>query len=73
MFGEADDNARLVAEMFAVHHETGLTPRQLAEQRAELLEALCELVNAYEPDDLSEDCPHLQKARAAIARARGEG
>lgn len=33
-------DAHLIAEAFNVHHETGLTPRQLAEQRAELLEAL---------------------------------
>ena len=33
-------NARLIAEAGTVLHETGLTPRQLAEQRAELLEAV---------------------------------
>lgn len=38
-------DANLIAESFNVLHETGLTPRQLAEQRAELLEAL-QLVNA---------------------------
>lgn len=32
--------AHLIAEAFNVYHETGLTPRQLADQRAELLEAL---------------------------------
>lgn len=35
-----EGNATLIAEAGNVHHETGLTPRQLAEQRAELLEAL---------------------------------
>lgn len=33
-------NARLIAEAGTVAHETGLTPRQLVEQRAELLHAL---------------------------------
>ena len=33
-------NAQLIAEAGTVATETGLTPRQLAEQRAELLEAL---------------------------------
>lgn len=37
---DAGKNARLTAEAGTVYHETGLTPRQLAEQRAELLEAL---------------------------------
>lgn len=37
---EQETNARLIAEAGTVYHETGLTPRQLAEQRAELLEAL---------------------------------
>ena len=32
--------AQIAEEAFNVHAETGLTPRQLAEQRAELLEAL---------------------------------
>lgn len=35
-----EDNANLIAEAGTVYHETGLTPRQLAEQRDELLEAL---------------------------------
>lgn len=33
-------NATFIAESFTVAHETGLTPRQLAEQRDELLTAL---------------------------------
>jgi hypothetical protein len=36
---EGQANAALIAEAGTVHHETGLTPRQLAEQRQELLEA----------------------------------
>ena len=34
------DNARLIAEAGTVHHETGLTPRQLVERVKELEEAL---------------------------------
>ena len=44
----AEANARLIAEAGTVLHETGLTPRQLAEQRAELLEALQRLEKAGE-------------------------
>ena len=39
-------NARLIAEAGTIATETGLTPRQLAEQRAELLEALRDLLKA---------------------------
>ncbi|MDI9430672.1 MAG: hypothetical protein QM570_03000 [Planctomycetota bacterium] len=35
----ADANARLIAEVGTVYHETGLTPRELAEQREELRNA----------------------------------
>ena len=38
--GDNEANANLIAEAFNVLHETGLTPRQLDEQRRELLEAL---------------------------------
>lgn len=37
---EAESNAALIAEAGTVYQETGLTPRQLAEQRDELLAAL---------------------------------
>jgi hypothetical protein len=33
------DNARLIAEAGTVFHETGLSPRQIAERNAELVEA----------------------------------
>lgn len=70
---EAEANARLIAEAGTVYHETGLTPRQLADQRAELLEALRELATEEYRDD---DDPILHKARskarAAIQRATGE-
>lgn len=37
---ERHANGKLIAEAGTVYHETGLSPRQLAEQREELLEAL---------------------------------
>lgn len=37
---EAKNNAKALHELIAVREETSLTPRQLAEQRAELLSAL---------------------------------
>jgi hypothetical protein len=40
--GERDANAELIAEAFNVCHETGRTPRQLADERAELIVALKE-------------------------------
>ena len=41
---EREANARLIAQAGTVYHETQLTPRQLADQRAELLAALRRLV-----------------------------
>lgn len=59
-------NANLIAEAGTVYHETGLTPRQLAEQRAELL-LLCRTAL----DAWTGDGPPvvLDDLRAAIARA----
>ena len=68
---------KFIDEACAIADETGLTPRQLAQQRAELLEALiafrdggpsggqdfAEWHRSYEPA--------IAKARAAIARAMG--
>lgn len=42
-------NARLIAEAGTVYHETGLTPRQLVEQRDGLLKALRCAVNMALP------------------------
>lgn len=73
--GEA--NAELVADAFNTREETGLTPRQLAEQRAALLEACKSLYDellrdhygeGYEPDA---DEP-MGVAREAIALAQGD-
>jgi hypothetical protein len=70
-------NADLWAEATNTHHETGLTPRQLAEQRAELLEALQRLVSEavqaeYDGSPLMAEMPwdEIVSARTAIATAR---
>ncbi len=70
--GEA--NAHLMAEAGTVASETGLTPRQLAEQREELLEAL-ERMTMHAKSMVGEpyhDFNWIVQAEAAIARARGE-
>ena len=77
-------NARLIAEAGTVLHETGLTPRQLAEQRAALLEALAGLVSAVSwerhgkcrspgwPGPPPKVLEALESALAAIALAQGD-
>lgn len=62
-------NAALIAEAGTVATETGLTPRQLAEQRAELLEALRSLV---ENEDETPSWNQRVAARAVIAKATGK-
>lgn len=42
---EANANVELILEAFNTAHYTGLTPRQLAEQRAELLEAARKVIS----------------------------
>ena len=73
-------NARLIAEAGTVLHETGLTPRQLAEQRAALLEALkkCEYalrrytIKSGSQEDAKYRGIGINEARAAIALAQGD-
>lgn len=66
---EADEiakaNAHLIAEAFTVAHETGLTPRQLAE-RCEKLEAALRYIARTWPDSSA-----AKHARATIAKAKG--
>ncbi len=45
---ERSANASLIAEAGTVHHETGLTPRQLVEQRDALAEALKSVIENCE-------------------------
>jgi len=75
---ECEANAALIAEAGTVAHETGLTPRQLAE-RCERLEAALEsivdltkpgqTVNVSQAVDII--CDVWNAARAAIAKAGG--
>lgn len=80
---EMKANARLIAEAGTVAHETGLTPRQLADLNKELLEALKDLY--YFADGLKQEweannpngvynplrIKHLMAAKQAIAKAEG--
>lgn len=65
---EAKANAEALAELIAIRKETGLTPRQLAEQHAELLAALKKMLddNSYY---FPVGNPWGDAARAAIANA----
>ena len=72
-------NAALIAEAGTVHHETGLTPRQLVEQRDALAAALAGLDEAYcragtplSRDERTEDRKRLIAAREALALVKGE-
>jgi hypothetical protein len=71
-------NAALIAEAGTVHHETGLTPRQLVEQRDALAEALegcsrdlADVTEHLNPHPESVIGKNLAKARAALALAKG--
>jgi hypothetical protein len=71
-------NAALIAEAGTVHHETGLTPCQLVEQRDALAAALTGLDEAYcrasaplSRDERTEDRKRLIAARAALALVKG--
>jgi hypothetical protein len=51
-------NAKLIAEAGTIASETGLSPRELAEQREELLGALREIANYDGYGDHAEDFAH---------------
>lgn len=61
-------NANLIADAFNVTTETGLTPRELAGQRNDLLAIL----EAVEIDVRQRAMPDLEEIRAAIAKAKGQ-
>ena len=61
-------NAPIIAEAFNVHTETGRTPRQLADERGELLAALRECL---ECEFAVTDKDAIAKAESAIAAATG--
>lgn len=63
----------LIAEAGTVYHETGLTPRQLADQRAELLAALertLSWLTSYPGSGAMGKTGPYEQARAAIARCK---
>lgn len=72
--GSGEANAQLIAEAGTVLHETGYTPRELADQRAELLAALDKCATRAMPHaddtdaDRVRDLYHIRAiADAAIA------
>lgn len=78
---EAQANARLIAEAGTVHHEIGLTPRQLLEQRDSLLKQLQAATDAlsgglwdYGPGQDEHECCNevIAECRAALALVKGE-
>ena len=75
--GECEANANLIAEAGNVANETGLTPRELLEQRNELLEALKEMVRVaknYEVGDYSTSIYNAYElSESAINKANGKG
>ena len=74
---EEQANAKLIAEAGTVANETGFTPRQLAEQKAELLEA-CKKMQGIQDEHPTATCSDIVAAidwdliDAAIAAAEGE-
>lgn len=70
-------NARLIAEAGTVATETGLTPRQLAEQWAELLDFVASIVEMTEEGDINKQSiikPGVsirREARRLLAKANG--
>lgn len=77
---EATENLYLIAEAFNVANETGLTPRQLLEQRNKLLDAFKVICEADEADLIGISDPAIRGllyaairvARAAIAETEGQ-
>ena len=67
----AEADAHLIAEAGAVANETGFTPRQLAEQKVNLREALKNMITQYKKyTELDcERCWEIIQARQAIAES----
>jgi len=75
MADECRSNALLIAEAGTVATETGLTPSQLAEQRAELLEAIQWYIESHEETPHGRtrcNCGNCDRFRAAIAKVEGK-
>lgn len=75
-FAVGEANAAFIAEAGTVAHETGLTPRQLADQRDELLAALkrteCIIADHVSGVERTAWPEVLKSARAAITNATGD-
>ena len=75
--GISKANAELAAEAFNVANETGLSPRQLADQNAELLAVLQDYDNWFAGFDPENQASRFEgrkiviRARAVIAKATG--
>ena len=68
---------RTLVEGLEVEHETGLSPRQLAEQRRGLVEALKRLMHCYETSlagkSVRDADEALCQAHTALAHAKAQG
>jgi len=61
------DNAELIAEAFNVTHETGRTPRQLADERAELIAKLRDMFNiSTHPKSTKEEIRMIAREAAQL-------
>lgn len=69
-FEENKANALLVADAFNVYNETGLTPRQLAEQRDDLFNMLGYLIDACDTADISAIDKRVNVIRSRFAVIR---
>nr|WP_312374893.1 hypothetical protein [Delftia acidovorans] len=68
------DLADVVADALNLKEETGLTPRQLVEQRDALVAALAEMYEFFEPNAWGSSTNRsnaLDNARAALALVKG--
>ena len=68
------DLADVVADALNLKEETGLTPRQLVEQRNALVAALAEMYEFFEPNAWGSSTNRsnaLDNARAALALVKG--
>jgi phage shock protein A len=69
-------NAALIAEAGTVYHETGRTPRQLADERAEAIQSVDDLLDTLravwtESAFAFNKLPEVIAANAVIAKSKG--
>ena len=68
---ESEANAKLIAEAGTVANETGYTPRQLANQKTELLEALKSIIACYNSGMVNPIDNMAEIAQSAIKEVTG--